>query len=68
MTTMRTYSFNHVVQRLKMSDHTIRVVVVEVETRSFLETFEPLLVPQDSDANELSTDNKGLTKSQQRGD
>lgn len=35
-------------------------MVVEIETRRFFETFEPLFVPQYSDTDEFPTDDERL--------
>ena len=47
-----------------MRNHTIWVVVVEVVARRLLKALEPLLVPQDSNTNELATDNERLVNYQ----
>ena len=57
---MRTYSFHHIVQRLEMSDHTVRIVIVEVEPRRLFKTLEPLLMPQDSHSDQFTTDDLSL--------
>lgn len=47
-------------QRFESRKHRLDVVVAVEETRRFLETFVPQLVPEDGDTNELLTDENRL--------
>lgn len=46
---------NHLVQRLQRGNHAFRVLLREVESRSFLQPIMPEFMPQDRDADELIT-------------
>lgn len=57
-----TYSFQHVVQRLQEVNHAHGIMVGEIETRRFLETFVPQLVPKDGHPDQLMANNKRLDR------
>ena len=54
------YGFKHVVQRLQERDHAHGVMVGEVEPGCLLQSFVPQLVPEDSNPDELMTDEQSL--------
>ncbi len=57
---MVAYLLEQIMQRLKMRNHAIRVMICEVETRCLFKTFVPHLVPQNSHTYEFLTYNKSL--------
>ena len=52
--------FEHGVERLQLGEHSRNVPFAEVESTGLLQTFVPLLVPQDGRADQLVRDHDGL--------
>jgi hypothetical protein len=56
----KTHLLEHVVERFEGRKHRFNVVITVEETGSLLESLMPQLVPENSDSNELLTDENGL--------
>lgn len=57
-----THGFQHVVQWLQEVNHAHGIMVGEIETRRFLQTFVPQLVPKDGHPDQLMANNERLDK------
>jgi len=54
------YRFNHIVQRVQHSNHSLGVSLGKVQPRSLFQTFMPQFVPENRHTNELVTDDQSL--------
>ena len=54
------YTFDHIVQRFESGDHTLRILLVEVQLRSFFQPVVPKFVPENGDSDQFIADNQGL--------